>query len=542
MPPRIFISYRRSDNQTMTDRIHDWLRRGLGEGAIFKDIDNIPPGRDFRGVLREATAQCSVMLVVIGKGWVDATDKNGNRRLDNPNDFVRIEIETGLQRDGIVVIPLLIDGADMPSDTQLPDSLKELAYKNAFVIHRDPIFKHDMATLIRYLRSLLQGNGRLMRYVAAILALVVMIAALAIIVPPLITGANGTLTPTLTQAVIASTDAPTQPSDTGTSEPSATHTPTTRPSDTFTPTDPPSNTPAPTLTPTTQPSNTPVPTNIPTLAPTLDPYNAAWEQARRFTGTRNRDWEQFAYTFPDDPAAASMVLVPVGSFQMGSNDDESEQPIHTQTFTEPFWIDQTEVTRAQYRLCVEAGDCTETPYFRSSTRDTQPINNIDWFQARDYCAWRGENYRLPTEREWEYAARGVESWNYPWGNNDPTPILAVYNANETADVGSKPDGASWVGALDLSGNLWEWVNTIYGIDLNSDNDFTASGERLYPYPYSADDGRETNNEDSTNFRVLHGGSFFGTTDLRGANRYWFGPSFGFSGGGLRCLSSYNPEF
>ena len=271
-------------------------------------------------------------------------------------------------------------------------------------------------------------------------------------------------------------------------------------------------------------------------------YAPQLDRARTFTGTTNGSWAAFATTFPDDPAAAPMVLVPVGSFQMGSNDDQSERPIHTQTFTEPFWIDQTEVTRAQYRLCVEAGDCTETPYFRSSTRDTQPINNIDWFQARDYCAWRGENYRLPTEREWEYAARGVENWNYPWGNNDPTPILAVYNANETADVGSKPDGASWVGALDLSGNLWEWVNTIYGIDLNSNYDFTASGERLYPYPYSADDGRETNNEDSTNFRVLHGGSFFGTTDLRGANRYWFGPSFGFSGGGLRCLSSYNPEF
>jgi len=264
------------------------------------------------------------------------------------------------------------------------------------------------------------------------------------------------------------------------------------------------------------------------------------ERARTFTGTRNRDWSPYIYTFPDDPAAAPMVLVPAGSFQMGSNDgQDNEQPIHTQTFTEPFWIDQTEVTRRQYALCVTAGACTETPDSDYSTRDTQPINNVTWFQARDYCAWRGENYRLPTEREWEYAARGVESWNYPWGNNDPTPILAVYNANETADVGSKPDGASWVGALDLSGNLWEWVNTIYGIDLNSDNDFTASGERLYPYPYSADDGRETNNEDSTNVRVLRGGSWYNyvTDFLRAGTRYRNYPDYWLSDYGFRCARS-----
>jgi len=538
MPPRIFISYRRSDSQHIADHIREKLADAFGDSAIFQDVENIAPGTDFRVEIRKALVGCRVMLVIIGNNWINIKDDFGNRRLDNPNDFVRIEIETGLQDSGITVIPLLIDGARMPSESQLPVSIQSLAYKQAYEIHHGRLLKHDMETLIDFLRPPKRDNGGLMRYVAAILALVVVIAALAIIVPPLITGANGTLTPTLTQAVIASTDAPTQPSDTATSEPSATHTPTTRPSDTFTPTTQPSNTPepthtpttqpsnthTPTPTPTTQPSNTPVPTNIPTLAPTLDPYNAAWEQARRFTGTRNRDWEQFVYTFPDDPAAALMVLVPVGSFQMGSNLSTDEQPIHTQTFTEPFWIDQTEVTRAQYGLCVEAGDCTETPDSQYSTRDTQPINNVTWFQARDYCAWRGENYRLPTEREWEYAARGVEGWTYPWGNNDPTGNLAVYETSETANVGSKPDGASWVGALDLSGNVWEWVSSLY-MD--------------YESVYNPNDGREADTGERTDvLRVLRGGSFVNVTyDLRGADRVRRDPNIVNDYVGFRCALS-----
>jgi len=220
-------------------------------------------------------------------------------------------------------------------------------------------------------------------------------------------------------------------------------------------------------------------------------------------------------------------------------DGFDEQPIHPQTFSEPYWIDQTEVTRAQYRMCVEANACTVTPNSDYSTRDTQPINRMTWFQARDYCAWRGENYRLPTEREWEYAARGVESWMYPWGNNDPTTTdgLAVYYVNATDDVGSLPDGASWVGALDLSGNVWEWVNTIYGIDLNANYGFSDAGEQRYAYPYVADDGREMNSENITDVRVLRGGSF-GTLypqDLRGAVHYRRKPSDVDSNWGFRCV-------
>jgi len=303
----------------------------------------------------------------------------------------------------------------------------------------------------------------------------------------------------------------------------------------------------PTATRTPTPTHTFTPTHTPTstLTHTPDPVVVALEQARNFTGDENTDWVAFATTFPDDPAAAPMVLVPVGSFQMGSTVNTDEQPVHTQTFDQPFWIDQTEVTRGQWGLCVAEGACPAKTGNQYSERDEQPVNYVTWFEARDYCVWRaevtGEDYRLPTEREWEYAARGVESWTYPWGSESPTDDLAVYypTANETADVGSKPDGVSWVGALDMSGNVWEWVNTIYGIELNGDYDFSDSGESLYNYPYVANDGREADTGERTDvLRVLRGGSFYGNANgLRGAFRGRNNPNYENDVMGFRCALS-----
>lgn len=127
---KIFISYRRADSRTISGRIYDRLTAAFGKDEIFKDIDKIPPGKDFRGVLKEAVSDCKVMLVIIDKQWVDITNDTGNRRRDDPGDFVRIEVETGLQRDSALVIPFMVNGAGMPSSAALPDTLKELAFKN----------------------------------------------------------------------------------------------------------------------------------------------------------------------------------------------------------------------------------------------------------------------------------------------------------------------------------------------------------------------------------------------------------------------------
>src|SRR6516162_5902227 len=110
---KAFVSYRREDSRHVADRIYDRLAAHFGKEAVFKDVDSIPLGSDFRRKLREAVEQCCAMVVVIGDRWLTLTDKAGQRRLDDENDFVRIEIETALQRR-IAVVPILVDGARMP--------------------------------------------------------------------------------------------------------------------------------------------------------------------------------------------------------------------------------------------------------------------------------------------------------------------------------------------------------------------------------------------------------------------------------------------
>src|SRR5690606_32934164 len=110
-----FISYRRADSQTITGRIYDRLADKFGAENVFKDVDSIGYGKDFRGAIRESINTCDVVLVIIGKTWLTLTDERGKRRIDNQNDFVRLEVENALQRDAILTIPVLVEGAAMPS-------------------------------------------------------------------------------------------------------------------------------------------------------------------------------------------------------------------------------------------------------------------------------------------------------------------------------------------------------------------------------------------------------------------------------------------
>jgi hypothetical protein len=148
----VFISYRRGDSADVSGRIYDRLVAQFGDEAIFKDVDDIPIGVDFKKHLGDTIAACSVMLVVIGPRWLSATDERGSRRLDDPNDFVRIEIETALERD-VPVVPLLVSGASMPKAEELPPSLVSLAYRNGMPIRPDPDFHSDVDRLIRGLED-----------------------------------------------------------------------------------------------------------------------------------------------------------------------------------------------------------------------------------------------------------------------------------------------------------------------------------------------------------------------------------------------------
>ncbi|HKZ86101.1 MAG TPA: bifunctional serine/threonine-protein kinase/formylglycine-generating enzyme family protein [Anaerolineae bacterium] len=179
-----------------------------------------------------------------------------------------------------------------------------------------------------------------------------------------------------------------------------------------------------------------------------------------------------------------MVYVPDGTFQMGSNDgDTDEQPVHEVTL-DSFWIDRTEVTNAQYARCVKDGKCsapsesssyTPDSYYGESQYADHPVIWVSWDDANDYCAWA--EVQLPTEAQWEYAARGPQATEFPWGNTFDGTKVNYCDTNCTLDwadkkvddgfadiapVSSYPEGASWVGALDMVGNVWEWVADWYG--------------------------------------------------------------------------------
>jgi TIR domain-containing protein len=150
MATEIFICYRRDDSAGYTGRIEDRIRGDLGD-VLFVDVDAVPLGVNFVKFLRQEVARCAVLLAVIGDRWLDARDEDGKRRLDNPNDFVRVEIGAALQRD-IPVIPILLDGVKIPRANQLPNDLEELAVRNGLDV-RHTSFHTDMDKLIRELKG-----------------------------------------------------------------------------------------------------------------------------------------------------------------------------------------------------------------------------------------------------------------------------------------------------------------------------------------------------------------------------------------------------
>ncbi len=148
---KIFVSYRRADSKYVVDRIRDRLITTFGPDQVFRDVESIPLGMDFSAALESEIQGCTVMLVVIGPQWLGITDAKGNKRLFDPNDYTRIEVETGLRREGILVIPVLVMGMkmkDMPAVGDLPESLADLALRNGLEVREDPDFNNDMLRLI----------------------------------------------------------------------------------------------------------------------------------------------------------------------------------------------------------------------------------------------------------------------------------------------------------------------------------------------------------------------------------------------------------
>jgi eukaryotic-like serine/threonine-protein kinase len=258
-----------------------------------------------------------------------------------------------------------------------------------------------------------------------------------------------------------------------------------------------------------------------------------------------------------------MVFVPAGEFTMGSEDGPvNEQPVHQLTLS-AFWIDQTEITNAMfakfmeesgYETDAQKGGCSyvldvateqwnclsdaawDQPQGSGSSLDgldAHPVVQVSWNDAGAYCAWAGR--RLPTEAEWEKAARGDDARRFPWGNEDVNGTLlnladvaygTAWSIPEvddeyqfTSPVGYYPAGASPYGALDMAGNVWEW-----NISLSR------------PYPYDPNDGRE--DLSASGMRALRGGSWDDfTINVRSTIRFRGGPAFRVAYIGFRCADS-----
>jgi serine/threonine-protein kinase len=249
---------------------------------------------------------------------------------------------------------------------------------------------------------------------------------------------------------------------------------------------------------------------------------------------------------PENPSVGSiwvqvkddmtMVYVPSGEFEMGSEDGADFEKLVHNVYLDAFWIDQTEVTNAMYAGCVADGACDSPNYSSSYTResyygnaefDKYPVIYISWEDANAYCAWAER--RLPTEAEWEKAA----GWNedtqnkmiYPWGDTiDESYANYKGNVKNTTAVGSYEKGKSFYGAYDMGGNVSEWVADWY------DENYYASSPASNPL-----------GPDTGDSRVLRGGSwYYYVYDLRSANRDWSYPSISNLKIGFRCARDASP--
>jgi eukaryotic-like serine/threonine-protein kinase len=251
----------------------------------------------------------------------------------------------------------------------------------------------------------------------------------------------------------------------------------------------------------------------------------------------------------------TLVFIPAGDFLMGTNTGMTdEQPLH-RVYLDAFWLDQTEVTNTQYADCVQTGACN-TPSVQTFYTDPayakHPVEFVSWKDAVNYCAWAGR--RLPTEAEWEKAATWDPATNqqrvYPWGDqydcrkgnfDDETELDASLMPDgqvgcdgfiRSSPVGSFPEGASVYGALDLGGNVWEWVHDAFlevdPLDTTVQNYYAIS-------PLVNPQGVDPT---LTEYRNMRGGSYNFTFGFgRSAYRLWYGLDDSYEGVGFRCAAS-----
>ncbi len=529
MAGRIFVNYRRDDSASHALNVAQYLEATFGKRNVFLDIDRMRAGQSFPTVLKERLSASKVMLAIIGPSWLELKGEDGQRRLDDPSDWVRLEIATALS-NGMTVIPVLVGGARLPRKVELPPDLQALTDQHAVTVTTNG-FRNEMAGLARDIRAIpgplpwgLIGGG-------AAAALVVVLggwtAAYQLGVPvwvpfprvsdPGLLAASGRTGPNPG----TSADLKGVPLRVGS--------------------DPQGQTPAKATADKMQ-----VEREAKLIADAEQRIRdeiaskrkadeaaavkkkadddgrkaAADAEAKRLADLAAAEERRKAQdqspgrVFRDcNDVCPEMVVVPAGTFTMGSNDYDNEKPTRTVTIRQAFAVGKFEVTFAEWEACVAGGGCqgNRTPSDQGWGKGRRPVINVSWNDAKEYVAWlsrkTGQTYRLLTEAEWEYAARAGTTTRYSFGDTI-IKQQAQYSegsfgsAKTTVEVGRF--AANRFGLHDMHGNVWEWVEDCWhGNYSGAPSDASA---------------RTTACTD-VNARVLRGGSWFFTPDdLRSADR------------------------
>lgn len=533
---KILISYRREDSAHVTGRIYDRLVQQFGRTAVFKDVDSIPLGIDFRTYLDQQVAKCDVFLAVIGRNWMKPQGQKGKSRLADPADFVRLEIEAALKRQ-IPVIPVLVEGASIPPVDRLPPSLQGLSYRNGIVVRPDPDFHRDMDRLIEHLRAQIEGQQTHgphpeTPHPATDVSLTTTMTDPEV-EPPEQEHIEPAVLPSMADAPQRVVE-PVEEEPTASTPASKTSTdqsqsylfgviglvvligavaaflilqPTSRPVEPIR-YEPPrvvekkEERPAQVIPP-------------PTPARPSEPTGAPKKQEKPV--------EKRAVTSTPSIPSPHMIRVPPGSFMMGGSGKYDGTPTHEVQFTTPFAIAAYETTFDEYDRFAQATG-RPLPEDKGWGRESRPVINVGWDDAKAYAQWlsrqTGKRYRLPTEAEWEYAARSGGQDQTWAGTSDESQLkdYAVYGAKRTEPVGKKqPNG---LGLYDTSGNVWEWVEDCWHED----------------YTGALSDGSawlETNGG-KCGPRVIRGSSWSDTPVLvRASNRNWNGADGRYNNLGFR---------
>lgn len=407
---KIFISYRRDDSAGYAHAIHSQLVQHFSKDQVFMDVDTVEPGVDFVHAIQKAVGECNVLVALIGKRWTGG-EASGTSRLDNEKDYVRLEVSTALARD-IRVIPVLVDGMTMPNEDNLPSPVQPITRRNAIEISNTR-FNYDVEQLIAAVRKSLDAAEAKRK-------------------------ADEEQREAEQRRIEAEAQRKLEEERLREQERQRSEVEARRKAD-----------------------------------EEKERNRAAQEAERRDAGaqpsTRQPVVEQskrklepgtvFRDKLKDGSEGPEMVVIPAGRFTMGYTGwfsilNPYEKPAHQVKISKPFAIGRYEVTFEEYvRFDADKG-----------RRSRRPVINVSWGAAAAYAEWLSaqtrKRYRLPTEAEWEYAARAGTETLYWWGGAVESGMAYCNDGSskwgkQTAPVGSfKPNP---FGLFDTAGNVWEWV-------------------------------------------------------------------------------------